>query len=340
MTRATLKTIAEQTGLSITTVSRALKDGPEVKPATVARVKEVAEQLGYRPNTSGISLKTGQTFDLALIVPVIKPGDVIGDIGTLSLIEGLTAGISGTHYHLTVIPHNPDEPDINPVKYVVEKGLSDGIILTSTRANDERVRYLNEKNIPFVTFGRTELATQHPWYDVDNADFTYQAARHLYEKGRKNLLLLTPEPDYMYGWHRITGFRRTAAELGIKINDETNIKIETNADEHRAFVEAACQWDNPPDGYICGTEIAALAISSALQNQGLTIGKEVDVITMEASRLAEFYHPPLTAFSQDLHRAGRILSKLLLQAIAGEPAETLQVLDRVEITVRGGGAVS
>jgi LacI family transcriptional regulator len=334
MSRATLKTIAEQTGLSITTVSRALKDGPEVKPKTIARVKEVAATLGYRPNTSGISLKTGQTFDIALIVPVIKPGDIIGDVGTLSLIEGLTAGISDTNYHLTVIPQNPEESDMNPVKYVVEKGLSDGIILTSTRANDERVRYLNEQNIPFVTFGRTELATQHPWYDVDNADFTYNAARYLFEKGRKNVVLLTPDPDYMFGWHRIAGFRRASLEFGREIDDSRNILKETNTDDHRHFVEQAAKWDTPPDGYICGTEISALGVSSTLQNLGIMPGENVDVITMEASRLAEFYHPPLTAFTQDLHHAGRTLSSLLLKALDGEPPEKLQVLDKVKMTVR------
>ncbi len=334
MSRATLKTIAEKTGLSITTVSRALKDGPEVKERTIARVKEIASELGYRPNTSGVSLKTGQTFDIALIIPVIKPGDIIGDVGTLSLIEGLTAGISDTNYHLTVIPQNPDEPDINPVKYVTEKGLADGVILTSTRTNDERVLYLTEKGIPFVTFGRTELSTQHAWYDVDNADFTYQAASHLYKKGRKNLVLLTPDSDYLYSWHRKAGFRRAAMEWGQEINDQQNILLETNTHDHSKFVKDAAGRVTPPDGYICGTEIAALAISSTLQTLNLTPGKDVDIITMEASRLAEFFHPPVTAFTQDLHRAGRILSTLLLRAIQGEAVENLQILDKVSITER------
>ena len=335
MSRATLKTIATRTGLSVTTVSRALKDGAEVKPDTIARVKAIASELGYRPNTSGLSLKTGQTFDLALIVPVIKPGDVIGDIGTLPLIEGLTAGISQTEYHLTVIPHNPDDDEMVPVQYVVEKGLADGVILTSTRAVDQRVMYLSDKKMPFVTFGRTELATQHPWYDIDNMDFTYQAARLLYQKGRKNLVLVTPDPSFLYGWHRITGFRRAANEFGVELQDERNILIETHTDDHRAFVEQACAWDNPPDGYICGTEIAALAISSTLQNAGLLPGRQADVVTMEASRLAEFYHPPLTGFTQDLHRAGRMLSTLLLRAIKGESVSRLQVLDKAAMTLRG-----
>jgi LacI family transcriptional regulator len=234
-----------------------------------------------------------------------------------------------------VIPQTPDEPEIDPVKYVVEKGLADGIILTSTRANDERVKYLNEQQVPFVTFGRTELATQHPWYDVDNADFVYQAARYLYLKGRKNLILLTPDTEYLYGWHRLTGFRRAALEFGYDISDDANILVESTTNDHQAFVEDAAKRETPPDGYICGTEISALSVSSTLQKLGIMPGKDVEVITMEASRLAEFYHPPLTAFTQDLHRAGRMLSTLLLRSIDGEPAHKLQILDKVTMTKRG-----
>ena len=338
MPRATLKTLAQQSGLSVTTVSRALKNGAEVKPATIARVKALAAELGYRPNTSGISLKTGQTFDLALIVPVIKPGDVLGDVGTLSLIEGLTAGLSGSPYHLTVIAQNPDEDALAPVQYVVEKGLADGVILTSTRTDDIRVRYLAEQNLPFVTFGRTELATAHPWYDIDNRDFAYRAACYLYQRGRQNLVLLTPAAEYLYGWHRITGFRRAAHEFGITIDDDRNLLYETHTDAHHAFVARAARWPQPPDGYICSSEIAALAVSSALQSAAIQVGVEVDVVTMEVSRLAEFFHPPLTGFTQDLHHAGRILSSLLLRAVAGEPVRELQVLECARMTVRDSAA--
>lgn len=85
MSKATLKTIAQYTGLSVTTVSRALKDGDDVKQPTKEIVKAAAEKLGYRPNLSGIGLRTGKNYNVCAILPVQRPGDVVGDIGTLAL---------------------------------------------------------------------------------------------------------------------------------------------------------------------------------------------------------------------------------------------------------------
>ena len=333
MSRATLKTLSEHTGLSITTVSRALKDGPEVKPDTIAIVKKAAKELGYRPNASGIGLKTGKTFVIALVMPVIKPGDVLGDVGTLPLIEGITATLEPTPYHLTVIPQEPGEAPLNPVKHVVDHGFADGIIITSTQPNDERVKLLNDANIPFVTFGRTELATQHPWYDVDNADFVYQAAMRLYGQGCQRIILFVPDRDYLFAWHRISGLKRAAMEFGREVQEEDLI-TEGNAENYQKFVQQAATWDQAPDGYICGTEITAMAVTSGLFQAGLTPNSDVKVVTLEVSPLAGFLHPPVTGYYQDLHRAGRTLSSLLVKRIEGEDVAKLQILDKVQLVER------
>ncbi|TQV71339.1 LacI family DNA-binding transcriptional regulator [Exilibacterium tricleocarpae] len=327
MERATLKTIADHTGLSVTTVSRALKNGAEVKPDTIAKVKQAAKTLGYRPNASGISLKTGKTFMLALIMPVLKPGDTVGDLGILPLIEGLTAGLNNTPYHLAVIPQVAGEPAFAPVEYVVEHGLADGVILTSTLADDDRVRYLNEKRFPFVTFGRTELATPHPWYDVDNADFTYRAAKWLYERGRRQLVLVASDAKYSFAWHRRIGFNRAAQEQGLTIDEKLQILPEGPAHTYAQFVADACSLPAPPDGYICGTEVAAIGVASSLQLAGQVVGKQVDIVSLESTSLATFFHVPLAGFRQDLRHAGAVLSGLLLRRIDGEDAEKLQVLE-------------
>ena len=86
----TLKTIAEYTGLSVTTVSRALKDGDDVKQPTIDKVKAAAKKLGYAPNLQGLSLKTGINYNLVAVLPMLKSGDIVGDVGSLPLISGLT----------------------------------------------------------------------------------------------------------------------------------------------------------------------------------------------------------------------------------------------------------
>ena len=125
----TLKTIAEYTGLSVTTVSRALKDGDDVKQPTIDKVKAAAKKLGYAPNLQGLSLKTGINYNLVAVLPMLKSGDIVGDVGSLPLISGLTSGLVGTPYNLSVVPMLPGQDPLEPVKYAVERRLAGGIII-------------------------------------------------------------------------------------------------------------------------------------------------------------------------------------------------------------------
>src|SRR5882724_13045484 len=97
--RPTLKTISEITGLGVTTVSRALKDGPELRSETKARVRAVAAELGYRPDRAGVRLRTGRTFVIGLIL------DQTVAIAEFErrIILGVSQVLYGTAYHLVVL---------------------------------------------------------------------------------------------------------------------------------------------------------------------------------------------------------------------------------------------
>ncbi len=334
MARATLKTIAQHTGLSITTVSRALKDGPEVKPNTIAVVKEAAEALGYRPNASGLSLRTGKSFVVAVILPVPRPGEVLGDIGSLPLMEGLTSTLKDSPYHLTIIPKRAEETELEAVSYVVENEIADGVIITTTRPQDERVKYLLEKQFPFVTFGRTELSSAHPYYDVDNYDFAYEAAKRLIGLGHQRLLMVTPPIDFMYSWHRVCGFRRALMENGLDFDQSRDILLETSALDYKDFAFQFASSPKGPTGFICTSELSALGILTGVQSAGKTIGREVDVVTLETSSLPAFFNPPLTGYFQDLHVAGRRLAEIMLKVLEGEDPAQQNLLERVTVVER------
>ena len=322
--RTTLKTLARHLGLSITTVSRALKDGPEVKPETIARVKTAAAELGYRPNQSGIGLKTGKTHVIAVILPVQAPGEVVGDVGTGPLIEGLTAALADTPYQLTVIPSRREQDELAPVRTLVEQGLADGVVLTLTRSQDERVRYLSDAGLPFVTFGRTELALAHPFVDIDNADFSRRAAELLLDRGRRRLCLLLPPERYLYAGHQRLGFMQAHQQRGLTVDIGQQLVSADDSLDPRALAARLALGATPPDGYICGTEIVAMGVQAGLSDAG----KDADVVALETSTLADYFQRPVDGFRQDLHQGGRQLGRVLLAAMAGDsPVEQLQVID-------------
>ena len=169
--KPTLRTISELTGLAVTTVSRALSNAPQLSVETRERVRRVADEIGYMPDRAALRLRTGRTNVISLVLDSHQ--EILGFSN--SIINGLTLALRDTSLHLIVTPTFPNMPLIEPVQFIVRNRLADGIIFTRTEPFDPRVRLLLEAGFPFITHGRTEFSTPHPFVDFDNSAFAYEA---------------------------------------------------------------------------------------------------------------------------------------------------------------------
>jgi LacI family transcriptional regulator len=320
--RPTLKTIAQLTGLGITTVSRALKNGPELSVATRARVREVAHQLGYRPHRAGVRLRTGRTYVIGLI---LDQNNTVAEFEK-RIILGVSRVLAQTNYHLVVMPLMQNADLMEPIRYFVETAAADGLIFTHTQPRDERVRYLLERDFPFICHGRTKLDEPHPFYDFDNERFTVDAVNRLRERGRKRLLLVAPLPNLTCSGHMREGFYRAIADAGVEGEVLAGVHLDSDPAEFRLEAKRLASGPNAPDGIICANETRSLALVAGLQDGGLTVGKDIDVIGKDTSDLLDHVTPSIDSFYEDLIFAGEELARLLLIRIAGATLDKLQTI--------------
>ena len=318
--RPTLKTIAGLTGLGVTTVSRALKDGPELSAETKARVRAVAAEIGYRPNRAGVRLRTGRTFVIGLI---LDQNDEIAEFAR-RIIIGISSALRGTPYHLVVMPQFRDSDPMDPIRYVLQTGAADGIVFTHTRPHDPRVKLLQERGFPFVTHGRTALAEPHPFHDFDNRAFAGLAASRLAERGRRALALVKPPREFTYYRHMVDGFRAAASAAGVGAEILDGVDLDTTPGALRDFARTLAARRDRPDGIVCGSEIRCVALIAGLQDAGLSIGGEIDVIAKQTSELLDHFKPAINSFAEDLVLAGEEMARFLLRRIAGAPVSDLQ----------------
>ena len=320
----TLRTIADLAGLGVTTVSRALKDGPELAIETKARVRAIAEEIGYRPHRAGVRLKTGRTFVISF---VLNQADDMSDYAR-RLIMGISQALRGTQYHLQVLPQNIDQDPIDPVRYIVDTQAADGLILTHSEPQDLRVKMLLERDFPFITFGRTELATPHPFIDTDNFDFAYRATKALIARGRTGIVIVLPPPQFTYSGHQLGGYRRALFEAGLTPRIAEGVDLYSPAFTLRSYANALATGKGAPDGIICGSELQALGMILGFQEAGFVIGKDVDIVNKKTSNILDLVQLPTLQFSEDLIRAGHDCAKFLLKRIDGQtPMSELQRLD-------------
>jgi len=322
--RPTLKTIAGETGLAVATVSRALKDAPDIGEETKKRVRAAAERLGYRPNRAGVRLRTGKTNVIALLLGADP--NVMNH--TSQLIHSIANTLRGTAYHLVVMPYFSDQDPMEPVRYVVETGSADGLILNQTKADDPRIRYLAEHNFPFATHGRTLLGYDAQSFDYDNEAYARLAVRELAVRGRRRVLLLAPPQSQMYSRHLIEGAIAECEARGLSLE----ILEEVSSDSDGATIEAAVARrfaQGPvPDGVIAASTTGGMAATAAAEAQGKVLGRDFDVVAKEAIPVLHRFRPEMLVVHEDVGRAGEALAHTVMAAIEGrepDPGERLEV---------------
>jgi LacI family transcriptional regulator len=331
--RPTLKTIAAETGLAVATVSRALKDAPDIGEATKKRVREAAARVGYRPNRAGVRLRTGKTNVIALVLSTEV--DVMNH--TSQLIYSIANALRGTAYHLIVTPFFPDQDPMDPVRYIVETESADAIILNQTKPDDPRVRYMSERGFPFATHGRTTMGIEHNYYDFDNEAFARVAVQALAEAGRKRLLLVPPPRTHSYSRHMITGFAEAAAEHGLAFEVLTTATSDAGGPAIEDAVRAHFQGSDPrPDGILCASTTAAMASVNACERLGLSLGQEFDLVAKEAIRFLHRFRRNILVAHEDVREAGDFLARAVVATIENRDAPAKQGLERPVRVERDG----
>lgn len=325
--KPTLRTIAEMTDLAITTISRALNNAPELSQETRERVQKIAAEIGYVPDRTALRLKTGRTHVISLI---LDPHDEILGFGQ-SMVSGLTAALRNTPYHLVITPSSTSATPVDPINYIIRNKMADGVIFSRTEPQDARVKLLLENDFPFVSHGRTELTTPHPFVDYDNFTFAYHAAKRLAAKGRKRLVTILPPSRFTFGKHLRDGFMTAVRETGVAYEIPENISLDDNADDIREATMRRIGEPDAPDGYICSGDAAALAVMAGITDAGKVIGRDADLVAKQTSGIFGLVRPKVDAIYEDTALAGLQMGELLLRRIQGERPEDLQILQIPEI---------
>lgn len=316
-TRPTLKSIAELTGLGVTTVSRALKDAPELAQATKDRVKAVATEIGYRPDRAGVGLRTGKTHVISL---VLNQHEEVTGYGS-SMIFSITQLLTETPFDLVVTPNLSTQDPLKAVRAIVESGSADGILLSRTQPMDQRIRYLLEQDFPFVSHGRTELSTPHPFYDYDNRAFAAMAAQRFTDRGRTCLAMIPPQSHLTFYTHLQQGFTSTAEKANAQLINLPNITLDSSPEEIRAVGRSLRHWQIRPDAILCCGEISAIALIAGLEDSGLTVGQDIDVIAKQTSHFFDYTMPRIDTIYEDIAETGRKMTQTLLKSIDRQSQE-------------------
>ena len=207
----TIKDLAAELGLSITTISRALNGYPDVGDKTRRRIADVAQKLGYRPNRNAQRLVTQRTHNIAWVQQDNDRKFV--DPHFVEVMAGVLRRARSLNYDVVLTSEIPEhEMDVYD-RYVNDNSV-DGFIVDLPRENDRRVSYLLEAKRPFVVHGRDGRNVDYAWVDIDNYGNFYKLTRLMLANGHRHIAFINGDETFTYALFRRRGVMDAIADAG------------------------------------------------------------------------------------------------------------------------------
>ncbi len=330
-----IQALADSLGLSISTVSRALNGYTDVSAATRQRVFDAAKALNYMPHPVAHRLATGKTGAVAIVNSTRSDRAIDGS--SAALHTGASLVLREHNYFTLSLALPTDDGEMPELERLLAGRLVDGVVLTRTRTHDARVQLLQEKKIPFVTYGRTLDNAAHAWVDTDSAGAFELATRTLLDLGHQRIAFINGMVHMTFASLYERGFRKALREAGfahdacpVHYTDMTGQAGHHVAAQLLALSDAKAR----PTAFVCATDAIALGVMAAVREAGLGVGGDVSVMGYGNSEAGQFSQPPLASFEPKIFESGRLIAQLLLQLISGVAVHQSQVLEPAKLLLR------
>lgn len=306
----TIKDIARELGISPSTVSKALKGHRDISSSTKQAVKELAEKWNYKPDQVALSLKSGLSKTIGVIVPEIVHyffSTVIGGIEDLAYDSG---------YHVMFCQSS--ESYAREVK-AVETLLStrvDGILVSLSKVteNFDHFRKIQDNGIPLVFFDRICDEIETDRVIVDDESGACDAVNHLIEIGCKNIVHLSGPPNLLIGTNRMAGYLRALREHNMPIDGNNIIRCDSREDAS-IIVPDLLSRTNRPDGIFAVNDLTAAAAMKIINDLGYRIPDEIAVVGFTSGLISDITNPTLTSVEQHGYLMGKEAVRMLIDRI-------------------------
>ncbi len=328
--RVSQKSIATELGISISTVSRALRGIREVDPAMRQKILALAKQLGYRPNKQALGLLANKTNTLGIIIPEIESPYFA------SILNGIEHEANKNNY-LTITFYSNDS-ELKEQKAINEllNYNVDGIAISpALETSDLHIfENLKKSNFPLLFFDRVFDQPDFPKIVVNNREVCFEGTQHLIEQGYKKIAILSCAENVCVGRDRVLGYLDALRKNNLGINEEHIVHNDLSLKSGVSGTEYLLTLGNKPDAIICLNDLMAAGAMGVIRKYGLNIPEDIGVMGFSNAKFSPYLMPALTTISHPTFEMGRMVVKNLIEQINSEVIEvTIDVL-KAELIIR------
>lgn len=328
MQQSTLKKLSEVLGISISTVSRALKDHPDISDNTKKRVKELALALEYEPNTYAVQLRTRQSNVLGIMVPTIDNFFYDSFIAAVEEEARL-------HGYSVLIMQSRDKVQIETSNLLLfRKNMVMGLFASVSIETEDMqpFRKMEEMKTPVVFFDRVPETGDYNKVCLADEESAKIAAEAIVEKKKKNVLALFGHPHLSISRKRCTSFKEVFAKKapGTKLT----IKYPESIIESKKVALEALRAAERPDVIFCMGDLILIGVMYAIHELNLKVPDDIGVIGISNGLIPTMYNPKITYVETSGYKLGKLAFMQMLSCLKNGPGSDEVFLEST--LVKGG----
>jgi LacI family transcriptional regulator len=333
--KITIREVAEAANVSLSTVSRALRNDPRANRQTAERVLQVARDLNYYPDSLAKGLRQNKTNTIGIIFNDLNNpfySEILGGIGELLNRSNYSMVIAYSHYDAA-------QERANIISLLSKR--VDGIILSPINDHTENVRILEENGLEYVLIDCYPHFPGTSYVYSDHGMGARMATEHLISRGHRDILLLTGPPTRCMAGHFINNYRKTLEESGIPVREELivhadDLSIESGYQTFKRLLTGSTESPNLEfTAVVTISDLLAVGIYKVANELKFRIPDDYSVIGYDNIEIASVLSPPLTTIHQPRRRIGTESLKMLLHNIEHGDKERRSVAFPPHLVKRG-----
>jgi LacI family transcriptional regulator len=307
-----LKDIAEELGLSIPSVSRALNNKPDIGEETKKKVFELAEKLHYQRNQFAVNFKNQQSFIIGVIIPQIVHHFFS------NVISGIINEAEKLGYSVMLYQSNESfEYELRGVQ-TFQRSMIDGLIisLSDNTTNLDHLKNLQEHNVPVVMIDKVSPLLKSAQIVCDDFKGAYFATEHLISLGKKKIAHITGSLEPHTTKERYKGFETAIKDYHLNFHSNLIKKCDlVSQEEGYICMLELLSKDFIPDAVFCATDPTAIGAMKAIKEKGLRIPEDIAIIGFSDWKMASIVEPALSSVSQPDYEMGKKAIELITNEI-------------------------
>ena len=324
----TIKDIAKRTGVSHSTVSRALRGDPLISFATAKRIQQAAAEMAYLPSAAARSLKTNRSQVLGVIVSSID------DPFFSEIVFGIEEAAQEAGYRLFIAASQHDPAREQKIVQAMMEHRTDGVIICSSSFSPDQGRQLLEYGFPIVVVNHQGAENFHYSIFHDDVDGSRQITRHLIDLGHRKIAYLGNSLSGRTTLDRLTGFKAEMQSAGLPVPAEYIHHVAGNSPQFGMDgSNYLLNLKQPPTAIVCFNDMLAIGVLKGCRRAGLNVPDDISITGFDNIIFSAYTHPPLTTFDQPKQSIGTEAARLLLDLLRSNSDDN--VFQPKEIVLKG-----